>query len=297
MSTPRSISTGACLSLRKGSPVSSLADSIKNHYRSQGLEARVLTALADAGKDPDRLMPEDLAAIDEFHIRGRRATVELARRVPLDGSSRVLDVGSGLGGASRYLAVEFGCQVTGLDLTEEYCQVAAMLCRRLGLDSQVCYHHGNALEMPFAEASFDLLWSQHAAMNIQEKSRLYGEMWRVLRPGGGLACYDILAGEGGAVHFPVPWARDASTSFLVTPQQMREMLVAAGFEILHWLDTTATGRAWFQRVGGRLQANGPSPFGLQILFGEDFSAMARNQVRNLEEDRIALVEVIARRPE
>jgi SAM-dependent methyltransferase len=297
MNTPRSTPTGACLHLREESPLSSLADSVKNHYSSRGLEARLLAALVAAGKNPDRLTPEDLAAVDEFHIRGRRATVELARLVPLDGSSRVLDVGSGLGGASRYLAVEFGCHVTGLDLTEEYCRVAAMLSRRLGLDSRVCYRHGNALDIPFAKASFDLLWSQHAAMNIPEKSRLYSEMWRVLRPGGVLACYDILAGEGGSVHFPVPWAGDASTSFLVSPQQMRETLEAAGFEILHWQDTTATARAWFQRMGERLQATGPSPLGLQLLLGENFSAMARNQVRNLEEDRIALVEVIAKRPE
>lgn len=277
--------------------MSSLADSIESHYSPRGLEARLLAALVAAGKDPDRLTPEDLAAIDEFHIRGRRATVEFARLVPLDARARVLDVGSGLGGASRYLAMEFGCHVTGLDLTEEYCQTASMLSRRLGLDALICYRHGSALDMPFAEASFDLLWSQHMAMNIPDKPRLYSEMWRVLKPGGILACYDILAGEGGPVHFPVPWARDATTSFLGTPQELRETLGATGFEILHWLDTTSTGRAWFRRMGERLKKNGPSPLGLQVLLGADFSAMARNQVRNLEEDRIALIEVIARRPE
>jgi SAM-dependent methyltransferase len=297
MSIPRSTSAGVCSSLLKESPLPSLADSIASHYSPRGLEAKVLAALVAAGKNPDRLTSEDLAGIDEFHVRGRRATVELARLVPLDAGARVLDVGSGLGGASRYLATEFGCHVTGLDLTEEYCQVASTLSRRLGLGERVCYRHGSALDMPFAEASFDLLWSQHMAMNIPDKTRLYNEMRRVLRPGGALACYEILAGEGGDVYFPVPWARDATTSFLSTQQQMRETLEAAGFEILHWQDTTAAGREWFRRMGERLKASGPSPLGLQVLLGADFSAMARNQVRNLEENRIALVEVVARRPE
>lgn len=180
------------------------------HYGHPDLETAILETLIAAGKDIDRLRPEDLAPIDEFHIRGRKATQELARELRLEESMQVLDVGSGLGGASRYLALEFGCRVTGLDLTEEYCRVATMLARRLGLDSRVCYRHGNALAMPFEDASFDALWTQHAAMNIPDKTQLYREVWRVLKPGGALAIYDILAGAGGPLHFPVPWAREPS---------------------------------------------------------------------------------------
>jgi ubiquinone/menaquinone biosynthesis C-methylase UbiE len=276
--------------------VSLIADRVEAHYAHQNLETVVLAALAAAGKDLDHLSPDDLAPIDEFHIRGRKATHELASLLRLDDSLKVLDVGSGLGGASRYLALEFGCQVAGLDLTYEYCQVAAMLCRRLGLDTRVCYCHGNALDMPFADASFDVLWTQHVSMNIADKSRLYEEMWRVLKPGGVLASYEILAGEGGPVYFPVPWARDASASFLVTPQQMLEKLKAVGFETLHWQDTTETGRTWFRRMGERLRAEAPPPLGIHVLLGADFPVMAHNQVRNLEESRVAIIESIVRRP-
>jgi SAM-dependent methyltransferase len=269
---------------------------VEAHYAQRDLETTILAALTAAGKDPDHLKPEDLAPIDEFHTCGRKATSELAREINLDKSMQVLDVGSGLGGASRYLALEFGCHVTGLDLTEEYCRVATALARRLGLDSLVSYRHGNALEMPFADATFDVLWTQHASMNIPDKAGLYREMWRVLKPGGVLASYDILAGMGGAVHFPVPWAREPSISFLMTPQQMRNTLEATGFEVLVWRDTTEAARVWFRRLGEKIRQEGTSPLGLQLLLGQEFRQMAHNQVRNLEEDRIAIMEAVARRP-
>lgn len=270
--------------------------SVEAHYQHQGLEAEILAALVAAGRDPDNLKPEELAPIDEFHIRGRKATLELARQLNLVESSKVLDVGSGLGGPSRCLALEFGCHVTGIDLCEEYCRVAEMFAHRLGLDSLVSYLHGNALELPFDDAVYDLLWTQHMAMNIADKDKLYSEMWRVLKPGGALAIYDILAGAGGPVRFPVPWAREPSTSFLLSTQRMRDMLESIGFEVLIWRDTTETARSWFRHLGEKIRAEGPLPLGIHLLFGPDFRLMAQNQVRNLEENRIAVIEAVVRRP-
>lgn len=189
---------------------------IEDHYARSDLGAAILSALVAAGKNPENLTPDDLVALDEFHIRGREATRELASRLHLDQTKGVLDVGSGIGGASRFLAVKFGCHVTGLDLTEEYCRVATMLAERLGLGERVKYQHGDALRLPFDDASFDVVWTQHTAMNIQDKRTLYAEIRRVLKSGGLLAIYDILAGPVGPLHFPVPWARDPSTSFLIT---------------------------------------------------------------------------------
>ena len=203
---------------------------------------------------------------------------------------------SGIGGASRCLALEFNCRVTGLDLTEEFCRVAEILVDRLGLSDRVSYHQGNALDMPFDDNLFDVVWTQHAAMNISEKSQLYAEMWRVLKPGGMLAIYDICSGKGGPVHFPVPWARESSISFLATPDEMRSLLEETKFEILSWRDTTGLGREWFRAVKQKMQEHGPPPLGFQVLLGPDFQTMAQNQVRNLEENRIALIEVLARRP-
>jgi ubiquinone/menaquinone biosynthesis C-methylase UbiE len=137
---------------------------------------------------------------------------------------RVLDVGSGLGGPARCIAGEFGCRVTGVDLTDEYVRAAAMLAERVGLSNLVTYHQGDALDLPFPEATFDVVWTQHTAMNIRDKAALYREMFRVLTPGGALAIYDILAGPVTPVHFPVPWARVPETSFLITPDELHRFL-------------------------------------------------------------------------
>src|SRR3989304_4606074 len=223
----------------------SLNEDVQRHYTRSDLGTTILRALSDAGKDVDNLKPEDLAAIDEFHIRGREATLELARAAALDASKQVLDVGSGLGGPSRCIAREFGCRVTGIDLTEEYCRVATLLAERIGLSHLVRYHQGDALNLPFPDGAFDVVWTHHAAMNIPDKATLYREMHRALKPGGALAIYDILAGPGGPVLSPVPGARSPDTSFLVTPQQLRDLLDTAGFEISIWEDTTAAARGLF----------------------------------------------------
>lgn len=271
---------------------------VEAHYAAQDgdLEKLILSAAIASGKDPDRLTPDDLGPIDQFHIRGRKATVDLARELGLDRNTQVLDVGSGLGGASRFLASEYGCQVVGLDLCKEYCRVATSLTRRMGLDSRASFCHGNAVEMPFPDGSFDIVWSQHAAMNIPDKKRLYGEIWRVLKPGGRLAIYDILAGTGGDVIFPVPWAQDASISFLYNAPQLMDVLREAGFKILVWRDVTSAGRDWFGRMQEKRGQNELPSLGLHLLLGPHFHQMVHNQLRNLNEDRIALVEAVVTRP-
>ncbi len=103
---------------------------VEEHYTHRDLAAAIFEALAAAGKDVDNLTLQDLAPVDEFHVRGQEATAELARSARLDETVHVLDVGSGVGGPSRYLAAEFGCRVTGLDLTQEYCRTAQVLADR-----------------------------------------------------------------------------------------------------------------------------------------------------------------------
>src|SRR5499433_3688960 len=214
--------------------MSQSAQAVADHYKKRALGDVILAALKAAGKDIEHLTPDDLAPVDEFHSGGRNATVRLAQLARINGSDRVLDVGCGIGGPSRYIASKFGCQVTGLDFTAEFVALAAMLAQRTRLAGKVAYRQGDALDLPFADASFDIVWSQNAAMNIADRDRLYSEMHRVLKPGGRLALQEVATGEGGEPHYPVPWAREPSISFLLSAEASRGKLEAAGFRVVTW---------------------------------------------------------------
>lgn len=270
-------------------------EAIQTHYTRSDLGEVILTALEEAGKDLNHLSSDDLKPIDQFHIRGWTATLELARAAGLDETKYVLDVGSGVGGTSRCLAKEFGCRVTGIDLTDEYCRVAMMLTNKTGLEHLVDYRQGDATNLPFDDAVFDVVWSEHMAMNIPDKTRLYKEMHRVLKPGGALAIYDVLAGPTGPVLFPVPWARTQDVSFLVSPDELRKLLEETGFKITDWFDTTEAARVWFVNLAEKIRKEGFPTLGFHLLLGADFKAMAQNQGQNLQEGRIVLAQIVARK--
>ena len=173
---------------------------VQTHYTRPDLGEVILAALKAAGKDLDHLAPDDLAPVDEFHGGQRPATTRLAELVGFTGTERVLDVGSGLGGPSRFLAWRYGCRVSGVDLTADFVGVAEMLTKRTGLVGWVDYRQGDALDLPFEDRSFDVVWSQNASMNIADRDRLYSEMHRVLKPGGRLVLQEVVAGPGGEPH-------------------------------------------------------------------------------------------------
>jgi ubiquinone/menaquinone biosynthesis C-methylase UbiE len=267
---------------------------VEQHYTSRDLGEVILAALRGIGKDIDHLTPDDLAPVDEFHGGQRAATLHLAELLGLAGTERVLDVGSGLGGPSRFLAWRYGVRVSGVDLTAEFVDVARMLTRRTGLLEKVDYRQGNALDLPFTEMSFDAVWSQNAAMNIADRDRLYREMRRVLKPGGRLALQEVSAGPGGPPHFPVQWAREPSISFLFSAQATREKLEAAGFRVVVWRDTTEEARESAARRARSTQT-APPPLGTHLILGTDWRAMFHNSARNLEERRTELFNAILER--
>jgi SAM-dependent methyltransferase len=269
-------------------------DPVETHYTRRDLGDVILAALKQAGKDIDRLTPDDLASVDEFHGGQRPATIRLAELVGFTGTERVLDVGSGIGGPSRFLASRYGCHVTGIDLTAEFCRVAEMLTRLTGMTGQVSYRCGNALDLPFDDGSFDVVWSQNASMNIADRDRLYTGIYRVLKPGGRLALQEVVAGPGGEPYFPVPWAREPSISFLLSAEATRAKLEAVGFRVVAWQDTT---RASLESSLARAQAaGGPLPvLGIHLLIPRDWEAIAKNSARNLQEDRTRLFNAVLER--
>jgi ubiquinone/menaquinone biosynthesis C-methylase UbiE len=271
-----------------------LEERVATHYTGTERSRAIIDALRAAGLNPDQLGVDDLAPLSEFHIRGREATAELGAALNLRAGQHVLDVGSGIGGASRHFAQAHGVRVTGIDLTPEYCQLAARFARSTGLADRLDYREASALALPFEDGTFDAAYTQHVAMNIADKPALYAEVARVLKPSAVFGVYDVLQGPGGKVTYPTPWADDASTSFLATPEEMRRLLETAGFRIESWRDTTAAGRAFFEATLARIAASGPPPLSLHLLL-PDLRPRIENMLQGLAEDRLAVLEIVCRK--
>jgi ubiquinone/menaquinone biosynthesis C-methylase UbiE len=269
------------------------ASDVAEHYGRADIGEAILAALSAAGKDINRLTIDDLAPVDEFHTRGRPATTDLAGLLSLSADDRVLDLGCGIGGPSRYLAKTFGCRVVGLDLMPEFCRVAAMLAERTGLAHLVAYQQGDALKTPFADGSFDVVWSQNVVMNIADRNRLYAEIRRVLKPGGRYAFADVVSRSGGSPHFPVPWAREPSASALLSAGDTRAKLEAAGFRIAVCEDQTAVAIA--QQKARASVPGSQGALGVHLILGPDGPAMLKNTVRSFEEGLIGLIQGVAER--
>lgn len=268
---------------------------VSEHYTIPDLGNRILAALKAAGKDLDALSVDDLASVDEFHIRGRPATEELVQWAEIKPGHVLLDVGCGLGGTSRYLAASVGCDVVGLDLTEEYCRVAEMLSALVGLADRIVFRQGSALALPFGDRHFDVVWTEHVQMNVADKAGFYSEIARVLKPGGQLAFHDIFAGANDGLRFPVPWAADASINYLIGVKDLQALMSDLGLASVRWEDKSDESVAFFRSVLARVRTQGWMPLGLHLLMGDDAADKFTNVLRNLEADRVRVVQAVMKR--
>lgn len=263
-------------------------DGVRDHYRAMGLTQRLKAVLASLGPEDQRLNPEQLTGLDQFHTRGLAATAELAKLAGIGADASVLDVGSGVGGPARFLAATHGCRVTGVDLSEPFVDAARYLAERTGQSERVSFRTASALDLPFEDGHFSVALLQHVAMNIADRARLYGEIRRVLRPRGRFATFDVVLKEGEP-HYPVPWARTPATSFLLTAAATREAVEASEFRTLVCQDDTEVAKAW----AAQLRASGPPPsLNLGVVMGPDFAVLTGNLARSLLEGRIGILTAV-----
>lgn len=265
---------------------------VATYYTSQNLEQRILGMLQSAGTNLDQLHAKDTAAVDNFHVGGHDSTEALASFMGLKPGMHLLDVGCGIGGPARYFA-ELGCQVTGIDLTEEFVSVATSLTRRMKLDGIARFRRASALELPFEPATFDSAYMIHVGMNINDKAGVFREVARVLKPGGRFAIFDIMGDGNEAFPFPVPWAVTPGTSFVASVVDYRRALEAAGFRVDHQRGRRQFAVEFAQKMMARMAtAKGPV-LGVHLLMGEQAPLMLKNVTTAIASGALEPVELVA----
>ncbi len=272
-----------------------LEQQVASHYGRGELVGKFDSALRQAGKDPERLTTDDLGPFEDFHIGGRQATADLAMQLELRPGMRLLDIGCGIGGPARFFAERYGCEVTGIDLTEDFVLLADVLTRRLGLDGLVSFRQGSALDLLFEAESFDRVCLLHVGMNIADKQKLFTKAHRVLKAGGMFAIYDVMRMTGGGLQFPLPWAAAPETSFVETADAYRDLLRKAGFVIAAERNRLELATAFFREMMERSRGGSRPLLGPQLIMGENAGPMFLNAISATEQGIIAPVEIIARK--
>lgn len=269
---------------------------VAEHYLHGNLLGAIQDAITKLGKTVDSVTIEDLAPVDEFHIGGRLATDNLLDQLNFSKQGKILDVGCGLGGASRYVANKYHNNVTGIDLTQEYIETGNALCAWVKLDKYVSLQHGSALSMPFQDEAFDGGYMMHVGMNIEDKAQLFSEIYRVLRPGSFFGVYDVMRIENGELAYPVPWATENSTSKVATPDQYKQALSGAGFEVYKENVRRDFALEFFKQLREKTEVNGgPPPLGLHTLMKDSTAVKFNNMIHNITKNYIAPVEIIVKK--
>ncbi len=273
---------------------------VQNHYsgKSSGgaMAARILAALRLVNGSAAPVTPEALAPLDHFNARGVTATQELVALLEPQSGESILDIGCGIGGPARWIARRYGCCMTGVDITAAFCEAARELNAACHMTGQVMILEASATALPLPDASFDRAYSHGVVMSIADKTGFYREAFRVLKPSGRLVLLQHNAGSHGLPEFPLPWAAVAQDSFLATDEETRRDLATAGFERLSFRDTTPEDLAAQTELRRKIQTDGPPALGMHVLVGGRLREQRDNSYRALQDGRVRMVAIVARKP-
>jgi ubiquinone/menaquinone biosynthesis C-methylase UbiE len=263
------------------------ASAITKQYYLEHLLEDIIHRLEEQGVDIDNVQRKDVSGVDEFHVRGAQVSKELVDSIELNNLS-VLDVGCGLGGPARMIADEFNCQVSGIDMCSEYIRTAEGLSELVGLDNKTNFIVGDALNLPYEDEFFDVVWTQHVQMNIEDKKRFYSEINRVLKKGGSFLYYDIFKTGNKDVNYPVPWANIPDVSHLGTIANMNSILTILGFNAIEIKDQSVAAEEFLHKLFIKLKADGPPKIGLNVLMGASTKEKLGNILQGIKEGKIVL---------
>ena len=266
----------------------SLEQTVSEHYSNKGLLDKIYKGLEKLGIDKNQLTQSDLSSFDEFHIGGSEGTLMLAEKLIIKASSSVLDIGCGIGGPARFLSSELGCKVAGIDLIADFVNVGNSLTDQVGLSDNVKLIEASALNIPFADNSFDVSYMIHVGMNIADKDVLFSEAFRVTKPGGVFGIYDVMLLGNCELQYPLPWAVEEDGNAIASATDYISALIKAGFSLKHEDDKTDFANSFFEKMSARTDSSeGPPPVGLHLLMGDLTTQKIKNMAKLIKSGIIA----------
>ncbi|MGB5988722.1 MAG: class I SAM-dependent methyltransferase [Marinifilaceae bacterium] len=258
-----------------------------DQYKCEFIYEEIVKAITAKRIDQEDITIKEVSAFDEFHVRGRQVSQEIFEDVPLREDSYVLDIGCGLGGTGRMLAHKLSANVKGIDITPEYIRTASLLSELTGLQDKTDFIQADALNLPFVSDSFDLVISQHTQMNIEDKEKLYSEIFRVLKPAGSFVYYDVFKSEGNET-YPLPWANEEKDSFLISCDEMSALLENTGFSEIAVREQSTKAIKFLSVFLEKAETNKSMLIGQKILMGSNTEHKLRNIFEGLKEFKLVL---------